>query len=164
MTEPKSADVVTIGSALLKSKAFDVLFRDAMALVEETTAYLDGEGRKDAKKLSGDLALSYASESMRLTTRLMSVASWALLVRCLRDGKMTEPEFKRNKGLSSKLTLRKEGKPLPEGFPENLRNIIMRSDALAQRIIRFDTMIDPSPVPAKGALSPLAVVRGNRDE
>ena len=63
-----------------------------MALVEETAAYLDGDGREQAKNLPRAAALSYASESMRLTTRLMQIASWLLLQRAVNEGEMTQAE------------------------------------------------------------------------
>ena len=34
-------------------------------------------------------ALSYASESMRLTTRLMQLASWLLLQRAVAEGELS---------------------------------------------------------------------------
>ena len=59
-----------------------------MELVEETASYLDGEGRQESKLLSRNAALAYAAESMRLTTRLMQVASWLLVQRAVREGDM----------------------------------------------------------------------------
>ena len=44
------------------------LFREGMDLVEETAAYLDGVGRTEAKALDRSVSLTYATESMRLTT------------------------------------------------------------------------------------------------
>src|SRR5271156_70620 len=58
------------------SELFERTFQEGMDLVEETAAYLDGGGREDSKLLSRNAALAYAAESMRLTTRLMKVASW----------------------------------------------------------------------------------------
>ena len=46
-----------------------------MGLVERTAAYLDGQGRKEARALRGPVAVLYATESMRLTTRLLELAS-----------------------------------------------------------------------------------------
>jgi len=69
------------GSAL-----FDRTFQQGMELVEQTAAYLDGPGRQESKQLNRKAALSYASESMRLTTRLMQVASWLLVQRAVRQG------------------------------------------------------------------------------
>ena len=62
---------VSFSERLASSQVFADLFRDGMALVEETATYLDGPGRQQSKKLERAAALAYATESMRLTTRLM---------------------------------------------------------------------------------------------
>ena len=66
---------------LAASAAFKTLFREGMSLVEDTAAYLDGPGREESRNLPRATALAYATESMRLTTRLMQVASWLLIWR-----------------------------------------------------------------------------------
>ena len=68
-----------------------------MALVEETAAYLDGPGRKESKALPRAAALSYATESMRLTTRLMQLASWLLLHRAVKEGEMSLSQVNQEK-------------------------------------------------------------------
>src|SRR3954463_6861196 len=70
------------------SELFDRTFQEGMELVEETAAYLDGAGRHDSKALSRAGALAYASASMKLTTRLMQMASWLLVQRAVREGDM----------------------------------------------------------------------------
>ena len=40
-------DWVSFGQSYVSSEPFKALFREGMALVEETAAYLDGEGRED---------------------------------------------------------------------------------------------------------------------
>jgi len=59
---------------------------------EEAAAYLDGAGRDEAKALPRAEALAYAAESMRLTTRLMQIASWLLLQRAVNQGEMTRSQ------------------------------------------------------------------------
>ena len=54
-----------------QSDQFANVFDEGMGLVEETANYLDGPGRDDARKLDRHGSIAYASESMRLTTRLM---------------------------------------------------------------------------------------------
>ena len=44
-----------------RSELFERTFQDGMALVEETAAYLDGDGRREAKLLSRAAALAYAA-------------------------------------------------------------------------------------------------------
>ena len=72
-----------------RSESFKALFREGMGLVETAAAYLDGPGRSESKTLSRALALTYATESMRLTTRLMQIASWLLLQRAVNEGELT---------------------------------------------------------------------------
>src|SRR5438270_11241061 len=85
------------------SAAFGTLFREGMDLVEETAAYLDGDGRSEAKALERSVSLTYATESMRLTTRMMQLASWLLLHRAVKEGEMTLTQAisEKNKGKRS---------------------------------------------------------------
>ena len=63
---PLSEQPVSFGEHLASSPLFASLFRDGMALVEETAAYLDGPGRQESKKLERSAALAYATESLSL--------------------------------------------------------------------------------------------------
>lgn len=74
------------------SDAFKALFREGMTLVEESANYLDGPGRAAAKTLGRPAALAYASESMRMTTRLMQIASWLLLRRAVNEGELSSAQ------------------------------------------------------------------------
>src|SRR5882672_8138785 len=91
-TEP-----VSFGERLANSQVFSDLFRDGMALVEETASYLDGPGRQESKKLERSASLAYATESMRLTTRLMQLASWLLLHRAVKEGEMSLAQAQKEK-------------------------------------------------------------------
>src|ERR1700693_2867073 len=86
------AEPVSFGERLANSQGFADVFWDGMALVEETATYLDGPGRKESKKLERMAALAYATESMRLTTRLMQLASWLLPHRAVRPRQRREHE------------------------------------------------------------------------
>ena len=88
---------VSFGERLAGSQAFSSLFREGMTLVEETAAYLDGPGRRESKKLQRSAALTYATESMRLTTRLMQIASWLLLHRAVKEGEMSLAQANKEK-------------------------------------------------------------------
>jgi|GEM_PF-163946 len=91
----RSAEVLDFA----RSELFDRTFREGMELVEETAAYLDGDGRQDSRLLSRAAALAYAGESMKLTTRLMQIASWLLVQRAVREDDMSavaacEPRYR----------------------------------------------------------------------
>ncbi len=78
MTSPVT--VVSFGAEYKKRK-FDGLFTEAMSLTESMAAYLDGPGRKEAKKLSRDLHIAFVGASMQMTSRMLMLASWALVQR-----------------------------------------------------------------------------------
>jgi regulator of CtrA degradation len=94
MNEPSRESVKTIKLAERRvfSQSFKPLYNEGMGLVEQTAEYLDGMGRAEAKKLSRLGATLYAAESMRLTTRLMQIASWLLLQRAANSGEMTRDQ------------------------------------------------------------------------
>ena len=85
ITFREDGDPVPFGRTFVASESFKALFREGMALVEDTAAYLDGAGREESKELPRQGALTYASESMRLTTRLMQIASWLLVQRAVAE-------------------------------------------------------------------------------
>ena len=54
-------------------------------------------GPQESKKLDRTAALAYATESMRLTTRLMQLASWLLLHRAVKEGEMSLAQANKEK-------------------------------------------------------------------
>ena len=131
---------VRFGDRLAASQTLSTLFRDGMALVEETAAYLDGSGRKEAKALSRQAALAYATESMRLTTRLMQLASWLLLHRAVSEGEMSLGHARKEK---AKVKIVEEARD-PENLalvPERLAELIERSIRMQSRIRHVDAAI-----------------------
>ena len=98
MNEPDviqlGVDPVRFGQSFVGSDAFRALFQEGMELIEETAAYLDGPGREESRHLERQTSLVYASESMRLTTRLMQVASWLLLQRAVAEGEISPDQAK----------------------------------------------------------------------
>jgi regulator of CtrA degradation len=138
--------LVQFSERLTNSAAFGALFREGMDLVEETAAYLDGAGRNEAKALDRAVSLTYATESMRLTTRLMQLASWLLLHRAVKEGEMTLSQANREK-TKVKLSAADPGAPdVVEKLPQQLQDLIERSMTLQTKVRRLDnTMHGPSP-------------------
>lgn len=120
-----------------RSDVFARTFEEGMALVEETAAYLDGPGRAAAKRLDRAAALAYAGESMRLTTRLMQVASWLLVQRALREGDMLVHEALDEKYRLA-LRVRTGSEPDREELPTGLADLIARAERLFERVSRLD--------------------------
>ena len=135
----KGGVTVSFVERFARSGQFDQIFKEGMALVEQTAAYLDGQGRREAKALSPAIAVVYATESMRLTTRLLELASWLLVRRSVKTGEISieEARVKRRR-----IKLATIGRPAHvKGFtelPEGLRNLIEQSFALNDRIVGLD--------------------------
>ena len=127
---------------LTSSEGFSMLFREGMTLVEDTAAYLDGEGREEAKALARAASLAYAAESMRLTTRLMQIASWLLLQRAVSQGEMTRSQAasERHRVKLSRQDLASNADDFG-ALPERLRQLTIHSMRLQARVIHLDQLI-----------------------
>jgi regulator of CtrA degradation len=145
MSEKLVKDAVSFGERLAGSQAFADLFRDGMALVEQTAAYLDGPGRQESKKLSRNAALAYATESMRLTTRLMQLASWLLLHRAVKEGEMTLAQASKEKAKVKLANAEHNDEQNIKLLPERLRALIERSKTLQRAVRRLDATMHASP-------------------
>ena len=124
------------------SEQFEKTFKEGMGLVEETANYLDGEGRLDSRALDRTGAIAYATESMRLTTRLMQMASWLLLQRALASGELTPNDASREK---HRINLGEIGRGHDirgaEQLPNGLNVMVERSLRLLERIKTLDMML-----------------------
>lgn len=120
------------------SPQFLRLFREGMSLVEQTADYLDGRGRAESKRLSPPASIAFTTESMKLTTRLMQLASWLLLRRALANGEITASDainHRRRVRLAPQSQIKSAGF---EALPETLRHLIEESHKLHDRIVRLD--------------------------
>jgi regulator of CtrA degradation len=139
------AGAVSFSERLAGSQIFATLFREGMALVEETASYLDGSGRQESKKLERSAGLVYATESMRLTTRLMQLASWLLLHRAVKEGEMTLTQANREKTKVKLSAADPSPSDMLEKLPAQLQELIARSMSLQARVRRLDvSMHSPS--------------------
>src|SRR5438309_11996966 len=133
--------LVQFSERLTNSAAFGTLFREGMDLVEETAAYLDGDGRTEAKALERSVSLTYATESMRLTTRLMQLASWLLLHRAVNEGEMSLVQASQEKTKVKLAAPEPQDEETSRLLPKNLRDLIDRSLKLLERVRRLDATI-----------------------
>ena len=143
---------------LAASESFKTLFKEGMALVEESAGYLDGAGREESRGLRRAAALAYATESMRLTTRLMQVASWLLLRRAVAEGELTPSQALSDKH-RVRLT-RQEVASDPDTFtqlPPDFIDLCEKSLRMQARVIHLDKSIHamrgglevPAPAPVE---------------
>lgn len=148
-----SLQLISFGAHFQASEQFDLVFKEGMALVERTAAYLDGTGRRESKGLPSQITVLYATESMRLTTRLLDLASWLLIRRALKEGEISNEEAEAKR---SRVKLQSLGRPAHirdfEALPNGLRDLINESFSLHDRIVQLDRAMAPkadSAEPAK---------------
>jgi regulator of CtrA degradation len=137
---PKSAGIwrAEVIQDFARSELFQRTFQEGMDLVEETAGYLDGAGRQASKLLSRNAALAYAAESMRLTTRLMQVASWLLVQRAVREGDIPPDAACEDRyRLAGEDVCRATGEGA-DGLPPALTDLLDRSERLYERVRHLD--------------------------
>lgn len=153
--QAEASNTIKLAERRIFSESFKPLYNEGMGLVEQTASYLDGAGRAEAKKLSRVASTLYAAESMRLTTRLMQLASWLLLQRAANSGEMT-----RDQVASEKLKVRLDTASASHDvvgwneLPEAFRDLVQRSLRLQARVRRMDDEIYGS-----GHVAPLPTAR-----
>ncbi|MEP9372163.1 DUF1465 family protein [Mesorhizobium sp. KR1-2] len=144
MSEPSmgSGNTIRLAERRVFSHSFKPLYDEGMGLVEQTAEYLDGQGRIEAKKLSRAAATLYAAESMRLTTRLMQVASWLLLQRAANSGEMTRDQVasEKSKVRLDTASAREDATGWAE-LPETFVDLVNRSLSLQALVRRMDDEI-----------------------
>lgn len=161
MLRPVAEDgAISFARGFVKSDAFMQLFREGMGLVEATASYLDGDGRAESAALPREVSLTYASESMRLTTRLMQIASWLLVQRAVAEGEMSA-EQARNEHNKVRIAepMLQPSSAEAERLPQRLRDLIGHSIRLQERIRNLDEQMSgaarPAANPVRGQLESL---------
>ena len=158
MTDSNDRPTVALGPRIVASGGFTSLYREGMSLIEDVAAYLDGDGRSQSRGLPREASFVYATESMRLTTRLMQLASWLLLQRAVYEGELT-PENARveKEKVKFSATPTERGGPGFSALPERLREYIAQGDRLFDRVQQFDklergTVAETVPVETEGSI------------
>lgn len=138
----RGLNTVSFAGHAASSAQFKSLYAEGMGLVEETASYLDGVGRQACKVLPRMASVLYAAESMRLTTRLMQMASWLLLQRAVNNGEMSREQV-----IAEKSKVRLDSfnvdrtAPGWNDLPEAFRDLIERSLRLQNRVALLDREI-----------------------
>jgi regulator of CtrA degradation len=138
-SQDKSA--IALGPRIVASGGFTLLYKDGMGLIEEVAAYLDGDGRAESRSLPREASFVYATESMRLTTRLMQLASWLLLQRAVNEGELTVENARAEKEkVKFSATPDHRGGPGFANLPDRLKQYIAQGDRLFERVQQFDKL------------------------
>lgn len=141
------------------SALFERTFDEGMALVEECARYLDGKGRDESRALPRKIALVYAGESMRVTTRLMQAASWLLIQRAVHDGDMTAEDASSERyRLGAREICMGKREDSVDTLPKKLIDLLERSESLYRRISRLDEVLFRQGTEPAGAQAQFAML------
>ena len=139
--DSKTGETVELKERLVSGGGFNTLYREGMSLIEEVAAYLDGDGRTASRDLTREASFIYATESMRLTTRLMQLASWLLLQRAVNEGEIS-PEAAREEKAKVKFSpsATSRGGVGWDDLPPALVGYITEGERLFERVQHFDRL------------------------
>lgn len=138
--------MIDFAERLANSETFSTLFRDGMGLVEETAAYLDGEGRVESKSLP---RAALACLRHRIHAPHHPPHADGFLASAPARGERGRDDARAQAG-SEKTKVRLDsaspnlGSPGFDELPEMLRSLIERSVRLQERILHLDRMIQDS--------------------
>lgn len=138
MSTGQSGQTTTAESTIFFSRTYD----EAFMLVVEAREYLLGPGKAAVRRLPSEASFCYATESLRLTTRLTECMSWLMFQRAVAEGEITAQEAQ-----ADECHLQFQATCLPEEIINNLEllptgliSLLERSESLYRRIIRLDQL------------------------
>ena len=137
--------------------AFSHLYDEGMSLIEQTAAYIDGEGKIASRTLSGEASSLYAAEAMRMSTRLMQVASWLLLFRAAREKEMSKEQIAQEKAKVCLDTPSLIGKNAHfQELPEKFKNLVKLSLRIEERVRHMDHDVEGVMSGQNGSTNPVS--------
>ena len=140
----------------ITSRLVDSLYTEAMLLADEARSYFDDAGRDDRLILEPFERVSFACESLKVTTRIMHIVAWLLTQRAIETG-----EIPGHEGRRPERRLGHAGDSDPElvaKLPPAAQRLIEASGELYARIKRIDegvVMEEPVASPARALMGRL---------
>jgi len=133
--------------------ASNQLYRETMALIEETNRYSYGEGRDMMRHMSPAVVRFYTHQVMQLSTRLMQTAALLLLARAVTEGDMTIQDMERERAkIMTNYHAPEAPNPLWAQVPEAFCVLNQKSLLLAWRVshlVRDSQSQEQNPLPFK---------------
>lgn len=147
--DPESVTISFV-ERLVDRRRIATLYAEGMELIEETASYLDGVGRKEARRLKSPVSMAYTTESMRLTARLMQLSSWLLISKGVVAGATSMQQARAQRArISLEVLSRPSHVPHFSDLPERLQDLIWQSLDLRDRVAVIDYLLFASPEPKK---------------
>lgn len=132
----------------------DSFYREAMSLTDEARSYLEDSGREERDRLAGGVRVSFACESLKITTRVMHITAWLLTQRAIETGEIPYREGTRPQRRLGRV---QDSDPnVVERLPPAARRLVNASADLYARVKRLATITEEPPQsPARALMNRL---------
>lgn len=140
MTGTQQTVVVSFAEGTLQSRVFERLYKEYVAIAEETAEYLLTTEAQAASAQFVKGGNIFRTGALRLTERLLALENWMLLHRSIASGegslKACADELGAQEPYLSMLFPRVD-------MPDTLRNLMIRTNAISQEVHRLHQLFHP---------------------
>ena len=141
-----------VPEARITPRLVDSFYTEAMLLADEARSYFDEAGRDDRALLDPFVRVSFACESLKVTTRIMHIVAWLLTQRAIETG---EIPFREGRRPERRLGHAQESDPaVVARLPQEAQRLVGASSDLYIRVKRLDegSLADEPPLSPARAL------------
>jgi len=125
-----------VPEARITPRLVDSFYTEAMLLADEARSYFDEAGRDDRALLDPFVRVSFACESLKVTTRIMHIVAWLLTQRAIETG---EIPFREGRRPERRLGHAQESDPaVVARLPQEAQRLVGASSDLYIRVKRLD--------------------------
>ena len=134
----------------------DSFYTEAMLLADEARSYFDDAARDERSGMDPFVRVSFACESLKVTTRIMHIVAWLLTQRAIESGEIPHREGRRPE---RRLGHAQDSDPaVVAKLPEAAQRLVSASTDLYARVKRLDdgnVAEDPPVSPARALMGRL---------
>jgi regulator of CtrA degradation len=142
--------------ARITPRLIDSFYTEAMLLADEARSYFDDAGREERDGLDPFVRVSFACESLKVTTRIMHIVAWLLTQRAIESGEIA---FREGRRPERRLGNAQQSDPdLVARLPQAAQRLANASSDLYARVKRLDegSLADePAQSPARALMGRL---------
>jgi regulator of CtrA degradation len=124
----------------LHRRLVDGLYLEAMVMADEARAYFDMRDTNEPELEDPLRRVSFACESLKVTTRLMHIIAWLLSQRAWQRGEIADAELADEKYRLGRAT--QTDPEIASAFPFAARALIEASQDLYDRVARLQDRMD----------------------
>ena len=122
--------------ARITPRLISSFYTEAMLLADEARSYFDDAGRDERDGLDPFVRVSFACESLKVTTRIMHIVAWLLTQRAIESGEIA---FREGRRPERRLGNAQESDPdVVARLPETAQRLANASSDLYARVKRLD--------------------------